>query len=198
MIFCYILEATQTADRLGHSLSKHDTRCFWETIKLDASLECLTLCPIKILMGPVLPDNQQTFHDRVSNINNWSGLFLCLVGVTRKRIPVCVPGLPQLCLWEVEFYFVSVPLEQYAAFSAALEQRQIHSPVAQNLFPELLTRQYLANQVFWIEKETKTFQDEMYSFSAMNAMDQEDHEHCLPLQRHPSSHDPMHKYWTKE
>lgn len=84
------------------------------------------------------------------------------------------------------------------AFSTALEQHRIHSLVAQNLFPELLTRQHLANQVFWIGNETKTFQDEMFSFSAMNVMDQEHHKYCLPLQGHPSSHDPTHKYQTKE
>lgn len=61
------------------------------------------------------------------------------------QIPVCVPGLPLLCLWEVEFYSVPVPLEQCVAFSIALEQLQIHSPVVQNLFPELLIEQQLAN-----------------------------------------------------
>jgi len=61
------------------------------------------------------------------------------------RIPVCVPGLPRLCLWEVEFCFAPVLLEQYVAFSIALEQRQIHSPAAQTLFPELLIEQQLAN-----------------------------------------------------
>lgn len=85
-----------------------------------------------------------------------------------------VPGLPLLCLWEEEVYSVSVPLEQYVAFSIAPEQLQIHSPAAQNPFPELLTVQQLVNQVFWIEEETKTFQDEMFSFSAVNAMEQGD------------------------
>lgn len=61
------------------------------------------------------------------------------------QIPVCVPGVPQLCLWEEEFYFVLVLLEQYVAFAIALEQLQIHSPVAQNLFPELLIEQQLAD-----------------------------------------------------
>lgn len=64
------------------------------------------------------------------------------------QIPVCVPGLTLLCLWEAGFYSVSVPLEQYVAFSIALVQHQIHSPAAQNLFPELLIEQQLANEVF--------------------------------------------------
>lgn len=90
-------------------------------------------------------------------------------------VPVCIPGLPLLCLWEEEVYSVSAPLEQFVAFSIAPEQLQIHSPVAQNLFPELLTVQQLANQVFWIEQETNTFQYDMFSFSALNAMGQGDH-----------------------
>lgn len=88
--------------------------------------------------------------------------------------PACVPGLPLVCLWEEGFYSVSAPLEQYVAFSIAPEQLQIHSPVVQNLFPELLPLQQLASQVFWIEQETKTFWDEIFSFPALNAMDQGD------------------------
>lgn len=110
----------------------------------------------------------------------------------RAQMPVFVPALPRLCLWEAEFYSAPVLLERYVAFSIALEQHQIHSPVAQNLFPELLIEQHLANSVFWIEEETR----DVLTWDTLlfhNAIGQNDHRYRLPCRDATisSSHAPV-------
>lgn len=72
-----------------------------------------------------------------------------------SSLATIVPAQQPAHLWGVEFYSESIPPGQHVAVSIVPVQLEIHSPVVQSFFQQLLMLQQKANPVAWKDRTQK-------------------------------------------